>query len=132
MRFKLEHGGKGVSMKQHLPKLCLALSRVLCISLPELLNSFFIAKEWMLTLPFISVVPFQQIYLSESLTELNKRFLSVNNFPSERFKVPDGISSSSMMLLNSHLKSHMQKALIRSHEQDDCISHTTRLMYSFQ
>lgn len=86
----------------------------------------------MLTLPFISVVPFQQIYLSESLTELNKRFLSVNNFPSERFKVPDGISSSSMMLLNSHLKSHMQKALIRSHEQDDCISHTTRLMYSFQ
>jgi len=80
----------------------------------------------MLTLPFVSVMPFQQIYLSESLTEL-KRFLSANNFPSERFKVPDDISSSSTMLLNSHLKSHIQKALVRSHEWDDCISHTTRV-----
>lgn len=82
----------------------------------------------MLTLLFISVLTFQQIYPSESLAELNKRFLSADNFPSERFKVPDDIRSSSMMLLNSHLKSHIQKALVRSHEWDDCISHTTRVI----
>lgn len=86
----------------------------------------------MLTLPSISVTLFQQIYLSESLTELNKRFLSADKFPSERFKVPDDISSSSMMLLNSHLKSHLQKALVKSHEQDDHISHTTQAVHLFQ
>lgn len=132
VRLKVKHGGKRVRLKQRLHRLCLVLARALCTSLPELLNSFFIAREWMLTLLFISVVPFQQIYLSESLTELHRSFLSADNFPSERFKVPDDISSSSMMLLNSLLKSHTQKALVRSHEWDDHISHTTRVIYSFQ
>lgn len=132
MRFEVKHGGKRERLKSCLPRLCWVFARALCASLPELLNSFFIAREWMLMLLFISVVPFQQIYLSESLTELHRSFLSADNFLSERFKVPDDISSSSMMLLNSHLKSHIQKALVRSHEWDDCISHTTRVIYSFQ